>query len=240
MQPDHIDCACVIHGDLYSWNYVDNLYRMILRNTNHPVRFHVFTEPDRSVPDDMIKHDLKIWPGVTGRKKAWWYKMQLFNPKSGLGQLLYFDLDVVLTGNIDWILSLRRDYFWALKDFKYLWKPAWQGINSSVMWWDVQEFAHVWQNFNSRQLSAVMRQYAGDQDFLSDAIDPDRRRFMDPDLVKSWRWQILDGGMDMRTRSYRRPGAGGVMLPGISMMIFHGSPKPHEIQDPLVMQHWDP
>ena len=51
-----IDCACVIHSDVYSWRYVDTLYNMLVRNLSREVRLHVYTEQDRPVPDHMIKH----------------------------------------------------------------------------------------------------------------------------------------------------------------------------------------
>lgn len=234
-----IDCACLIHGNLYEWGYVERLYRMICENLPYPVRFHVFTEAAREVPAPMIKHVLTDWPGVEGRKKAWWYKMQMFDPVHVQGQLLYLDLDVVITGDISWTTGLDRAYFWSIRDFRYLWRPAWQGINSSIMWWDTDKFQTVWDNFRARDLGSVLRNYAGDQDFLNDLIDQKNRRFMDQDLVRSWRWQVKDGGMDMRTRSYNRPGAGAVIDPKCSVIVFHGSPKPHEVADHVIQQRWN-
>jgi hypothetical protein len=64
------------------------------------------------------------------------------------------------------------------------------------------------------------------------------RRFIDPEVIKSWRWQCKDGGMDMRTRQYRSPNAGTVVDPKTAVMIFHGKPKPHEVADPVISQYW--
>ena len=75
-----IDCACVIHGDGYDWIYVDRLHSMLARHFTKGIRLHVYTEQSRSVPDHMIKHVLDEWPGLSGRRRSWWYKMQLFNP----------------------------------------------------------------------------------------------------------------------------------------------------------------
>ena len=66
---DQKNFACVIHGDMYDWRYVENLYNMLQANTQHEVKFHVFTEPSRPVPAPMIKHDLINWPGISGPKK---------------------------------------------------------------------------------------------------------------------------------------------------------------------------
>lgn len=70
-----VDCACVIHGKLYDWVYVDKLYAMLTRHFTRPVVLHVFTESDRPVPEPYVKHSLINWPGIGGPRKSWWYKM---------------------------------------------------------------------------------------------------------------------------------------------------------------------
>jgi hypothetical protein len=236
--PHHIDCACVIHGDLYPWIYVERLYNMLTRNMQRSVRLHVFTEPERPVPPPMIRHDLYTWPGVGGRKKGWWYKLQMFDPRHQLGTLLYFDLDVVIIRDITWITELDVTYFWALRDFKYLWKPKWQGVNTTVMWWNTPDFYDVWQDFSRRDIGSISRQWRGDQDYITDIIPAQRRRFIDPNTMSSWRWQIKDGGMDPNNRIYRRPDAGSIVPPDTHVMVFHGEPKPHAVQDPIIKSAW--
>ena len=130
-----IDCACVIYGDTYSWTYVERLYNMLSRHLSAGVRLHVYTEAERPVPAPMVKHVLTSW-GDLGHKRNWWYKMQLFNTEHHAGPLLYFDLDTVIVQSIDWIVQSNLDYFWAIRDFKYLWRPTDYGVNSSIMWWD--------------------------------------------------------------------------------------------------------
>ena len=105
-----VDCACVIHGTGYDWTYVDRLYNMLNKHISRGVRLHVYTEADRPVPTPYIKHTLTDW-GISGPKRAWWYKMQLFNPDHFRGQLLYFDLDTVIVNNIDWICNRAPEYF---------------------------------------------------------------------------------------------------------------------------------
>lgn len=234
-----IDCACVIHGDLYSWQYVEKLHRMLQANLTRPVRMHVFTEATRPVPLPYVRHDLEEWPAMQGRRRAWWYKMQMFNPAHEIEHLLYFDLDVVITGNIDWITHLSSEHFWTIRDFRKIWRPSWQGINSSVMSWRVPAFADLWQKFIQTDVDTVARQHAGDQDFLTANIDARRLRFFDDNTVQSWRWQVFDGGIDPQTRQPRRPGAGTVINHSAQIIVFHGSPKPHEITDPTMLQYWN-
>ena len=234
-----IDCACVIHGDAYSWDYVERLYNMLTRHLTPTVRLHVYTEAGRSVPAPLIKHTLEDW-GFGGNKKSWWYKMQLFNSEHHTGPIMYFDLDTVIVANIDWIWQTPLAYFWAVRDFKYLWRSTFYGINSSVMWWDTTKYAYVWEKFKTQNINHVMTKYRGDQDFITDAVPLQHRKSFDLDRVQSWRWQCLDGGYNFEKKQHLAPGAGTHLLPSTSVMIFHGNPKPHQVlmQDIIVQQHW--
>ena len=235
-----VDCACVIHGTGYSWTYVDRLYNMLGRHLTQGVRFHVYTEPSRAVPAHMIKHNLTEWPGISGRKLSWWYKMQLFNTQHHRGQLLYFDLDTVIVDNLDWITRLSPVFFWTLQDFRSLWRPDQQKINSSVMYWNTVHWEHIWQSFDQAGATTILNlhRHGGDQEYLNTVIPKDRRMFMDPKKIVSWRWTALDGGLNIKNRTYFKPGQGTRIDPGTSVLVFHGDPKPHEVTDVVIKQHW--
>lgn len=232
-----IDCACVIHSDGYSWDYVERLYNMLDRHSTPNIRLHVYTEADRVVPEKFIKHGLTDWQ-IAGRKKSWWYKIQLFNPEHHSGPLLYFDLDTVITGNIDWIWQTPTNYLWAVRDFKHLWRPGFNGINSSVMWWDTRKYAYIWENFKQQNLTQIMTKYHGDQDYITDMIPVPDRRFFDLHRVQSYRWQCLDGGYDFDKRRHLIPGNGTQIPIDTSILIFHGNPKPAQVPDQLIQHHW--
>lgn len=232
-----IDCACVIHGSAYGWEYVERLYNMLNRHITPGIRLHVYTEADRPVPSPMIKHELPNW-NIIGPKQVWWYKLELFNAQHHQGPLLYFDLDTVITKNIDWIWQSSLQHFWSLRDFKYLWRPTDYSINSSVMWFNTVRFDEVYKKFTGEKLNYLMRKYRGDQDYLTEAISPDHRKFLATERVQSWRWQALDGGFNFRNRSYQSPGSGTLISNKASLLIFHGKPKPAEVKDPVILEHW--
>lgn len=206
---------------------------MLKRNLTPEVRLHVFTEPDRPVPPEMIKHELLDW-----KQAGWWYKIQMFDPRHDLGRLLYFDLDVVITGNIDWLWQLKERYFWALKDFKYLWRPSWTGINSSIMLWDTKRYTWIWERFLGNNIDINVRRWHGDQDYLSSVLGPKDLRYIDPERVKSYRWQVKDGGLNWKTRTYLSPNSGSVIDINTDVLIFHGKPNPHEVDDEQIRLHW--
>lgn len=232
-----LDCACVIHGDAYSWQYVDNLYHMLCRNLTRPVRMHVYTEHEREVTSPYIKHALKDWR-ISGPRQSWWYKMQLFNPKLHNGPMLYFDLDVVITRNIDWMWKLPLENFWAVRDFKYLWRETFYGINSSIMWFDNSRYSWIWEKFRHEDLQRNIKRFRGDQDYLTEVLTTDQIRFFNPEYIQSYRWQSVGGGYDFNKRIYRQPTLPTQLTENTCVMIFHGKPKPGEVSDPLVKHYW--
>jgi len=185
----------------------------------------------------MIKHTLTEW-NITYPRRGWWYKMQLFNSQHHAGPLLYFDLDVVVVKNIDWIWQSSLRYFWAVRDFKYLWRPSNCKANSSIMWWDTRNYHYIWENFQKMKLEYAMKKYHGDQDFISEAVKESEMKFFDHDMIQSWRWQVLNGGYDFAKKIYKIPDSGGKISTKTSVVIFHGLPKPEKIQDPIILQHW--
>jgi len=233
-----IDCACVIHSSGYDWTYVDRLYSMLNRHLNGSIRFHVYTEADRAVPNHMIKHALTEWPGIAGPKKSWWYKLQLFNTEHHEGNLLYLDLDMVLIRSMDWIRNHDPAQFWSIRDFRYLQRPHVTTINSSMMWFNVSKYSSVWQQFAASNLEQTIRRWPGDQDYLAHMIDKKQQQFFEDRLFQSYRWQSLDGGFDFQRRRYHAPGTGVSVTGDTAAIVFHGRPNPHESFDPLIVNNW--
>lgn len=235
-----IDCACVIHGAVYDWIYVQRLHNMLVKNLpQHKVKLHVFTEESRSVPNTMVKHVLTEWSGITGPKKSWWYKMQLFNAEQFDGNLLYFDLDTVIVRDITWIVELNPINMWTVRDFVYLQKPNFYAMNSSIMWWNVGTFDWVWKKFKKQGAFEVMKQHrSGDQEYLNKILTQKHIRYFDQNSIQSWRWQAKDGGMIFPDKKYRTPGIGTQIDNEMSVLVFHGDPKPHQVTDPIIKQLW--
>jgi hypothetical protein len=232
-----IDCACVIHGNAYDWSYVEHLYNMLSRHITAGIRLHVYTEAERTVPAPMIKHELIPWQ-LKRANRGWWYKMQLFNTQHHSGPLLYFDLDTVIVSNIDWICHQSPTHFCTVRDFKYLWRANHVGINSSVMWWNTKNYQYVWDSFCAQDLDNMVRRHHGDQDFLTATIPYNQCRYLDVNRVQSWRWQCVDGGYDFRRRRHNCPGTGTQIADNTSVLVFHGRPKPADITDAVILQHW--
>jgi len=232
------DVVCLTHGNKYPWEYVEKLYSMVTRHSSAPVRFHVMTEEHRAVPAHMIKHTLTHWPDISGPNLAWWYKMQLFDLRRFSNRMLYLDLDLVIVGDLDWVWQLDPQYFWSIRDFQYLYRGNIQTINSSVMIWDPAKYYWIWEDFDQLDRPAITRRYKGDQNYLSAVLPQSHLRFIDADLVKSWRWQIAGGGWDFNKRRVKNPNSAPVIDSSTKIIVFHGTPNPHEVNDNIVKTNW--
>jgi hypothetical protein len=232
-----IDCACVITGDKYDFDYVHKLYNGLTRGFSQPITLHIYTEHFREVPPPYVKHAIE--PIKTRHGKGWWNKVQLFNPRYFSGQLIYFDLDIVITGNLDWMLGLNTKYFWGIRDFRYLWNKRRHELNSSVMYFNTEKFRYVWKEFK-RDPDMFMNRLHGDQNFIDKQIPTETKQFFDKMFVKSYKWELLDGGYNIETRRHRTPNSGTVIPHETSIAVFHGKPNPDEVieKDKIIAKYW--
>jgi len=169
------------------------------------------------------------------RFKRWWAKLELFKPGRFTGNVLYFDLDVVISGDLTGLLGcLEWGDFWALDDFAWAlsrapqWAMAerlktlkphvmrgknafkrtmggWGTCNSSVMLWRGDAGRDIWEWY---QPAAVDRLH-GDQNWIT--------------RVMGHRMKLIPPGW---AGSYR------LGPPGCPITVYHGDGKPHEVHDP--------
>lgn len=187
--------------------YVDRLRTMVNRNLTIPYKFIVITERD-----------------LPAQRTGWFNKLWL--PGMFTGDVLYLDLDVVITKNIDHLVSLAqcdRRRVWMRDDFsysivnprtdlddefkRYLGGPG--TCNSSVMLWSGRKTIKFSDEF--------LAQVHGDQNALTALLWPDRIGLLPNDSIKSFKYHP------------------GEVAP---IMVFHGAPKMHEVCESWVDEHW--
>jgi hypothetical protein len=111
-------------------------------------------------------------------------------------------------------------------------------MNSSMMWFNVDRFAWIWDRFSQADFKAIIKSYPGDQDYIGAVLDVNQRRFADDFRFESFRWQCLDGGYDFARRRHLKPGTGVQIQSGTSVVVFHGNPKPHQTTDSVIREYW--
>ena len=197
--------VCIKWGTKYGPEYVNILYAMVKRNITIPHKFVCITDD----PTDLTP-GIHILPMQESIVEGWWHKLTLFKPTIGdlTGRILFLDLDVIITGNID--------CFFIDKDFSII--KEWilnRGFNSSVFLLEIGKYTHVWDSYKAEldknqrtgKIKGQIRGYNGDQDWITEQILNPHTWPME--WVPSYKYTCQDG------------------LPeGSKIVIFHGKPNP--------------
>lgn len=204
-----INIVCVNAGNYCGRGkeYVTKLFDMIRRNTSESFNFYCFTDDPEDYPEVITK---KSFPK---NLKGWYAKLYLFSEEAGLeGQTFFFDLDTLITMNIDELLGYRGK-FAILRDF---YRP--EGYGSGVMSWQKGFGREIWEQFESSGLPEVE---GGDQAFIESCVkDADRL-------------QDLFGGIySFKEHCEKWPPADARVI------CFHGRPRPHELKNSWVELIW--
>lgn len=202
--------------------YTQKLAQGIRRNTSaKPKRdywFVVYTDKSRlDSYKDLDGVDMAV--PIDPLFKGWYAKLYLFESTSHFkSPVLFFDLDTIITGNIDELLSLRIA-FGMLDDFYY----GHRGLcGSGILAWQ-GNFQFITDHYRKQHYPTVAPR--GDQGFIEDCI-PSRYIVRIQDLVPG---QIV---------SYKVHCQEG-MPRGARVVCFHGKPKPHDFEKPdWVRDHW--
>lgn len=188
--------------------YVNNLASMVKRCTTVPYRFICFTDDPTGLDEGIEARPASTDPNL----KGWYHKLWLFSDESGLsGRVFFLDLDTLITGRLDDLLAYRGK-FAILRDF---YRP--DGYGSGVMAWEHGSLRHLWETFRDAGFPDLPH---GDQEWIERE---------EADI-----WQDLFPG---RICSYKEH---AVEWPpsGVSIVCFHGVPRPHHYPSPWVEQVW--
>ena len=110
MDTNHV--VCVKWGDKYVSKYANVLNNMVKRHTKVPYQFHCITDDATGLDPAVNVIKLPKSPII----KTWWSKLWMFSPKMPLqGNILFFDLDVVIFDNIDSLFTHNPGKFNTLE-----------------------------------------------------------------------------------------------------------------------------
>lgn len=220
-----VHVVCLKWGNKYSPDYVNKLYGMVHRHLTLPFEFHCMTENASGLNPKV--HVLPLPDlGIHG----WWYKLYLFNSDFyGLsGDIFFLDLDLVITGPLNDLLTYKPDKFCIAPD-----KVA-GAYNSSVMRFKIGSMGFLWDSF-SYQKEAVMAAYHGDQDWIQTLV-------LAADIyqypwVVSYKYDCnsrakLGGGSLgrwFRKHGHFLPRKHAAYPDGARIVLFHGEPNPEDV-----------
>ena len=164
---------------------------------------------------------------------GWWAKIELFRPDIK-DDLLYLDLDTVITGDITDLLENPPKKFTMLRDFYH---P--QYFASSIMWIPNKSKGKIWKAFWSDPdgwiSSCVTTDCWGDQGFISKVMGENTQTFNDlyPEWFKSYKADIAKLGENVYA-SPRYSKGNGKLPAGCRVVVFHGKPRPRTVSEPWI------
>jgi hypothetical protein len=201
--------VCLKYGTKYSAEYVNKLYSMAKRHCSVDYRFACITEDSRGLNPEIEVLPLAIDPEIAG----WWYKVLLFDRNFLLkGRLLFIDLDVVICNDIGKFFEYETDSFVISRGFS---KKNYLGMNSSCFRLDTGTRSHVYDEF-MKDKNPIMKRLHGDQDWIQEKVS--NYKFWPDGWLKSYKWE----GVDKKA----------------SIAVFHGNPKPHELENQWIKDNW--
>jgi len=227
--------VCVKWGNKYISKYVNVLYNMCKRNITVPYEFHCITDDTNGLEPHINTIQLPNDPWI----KTWWSKLWMFGGHFPLkGNILYFDLDVVVFNNIDPLFTHNTGRFHIIRDFNRCRVKDWSLSNSSVMRWEAGTLNYLWDEFVEKP-NVIMQNNHGDQDWISKRAKADINWFPD-EWIRSYKWEMIgmkDTKLLMKDgkKFFRKPVD---ISPENKVAVFHGEPKPFNCADEWVVKNW--
>ena len=225
---------CLKHGEKYSSQYVNTLYSMVKRNLTIPFTMVCLTDNKQGIDSDILCLDLP--KELTG----WWCKPYMYSADLPLnGTILYMDLDVVVSGNLNKLFDYEPDNWCVIRDFTRAMQPQWEKYNSSIVRFKVGQLHNVWAEFR-KDPQKIIRSHFGDQDWLWTAAKGTAKLWPD-EWIRSWKWEIRkDRHLQSGTKGNRKFRTVEDVVPpdDCCICVFHGDPNPHNCDDPWVRNNW--
>ena len=253
--------VCLKHGNKYDASFVNILYAMCKKHSTVPFEMVCITEKSEGLDPAIKIYQCPDW-GVHGERKAWWYKVFMFSPEfqNYCGdEFIFFDLDVVIFGNIDKLWDFKPKEFVVINDFNRCRINPWHVRNSSVMKFNVNCENQLWKKFNENKNNVINRMH-GDQDYVTRELP--HSNMWPRDWIMSYKWEmgvhvrkdsfpgrhnIIEGRTEktttMNIRNGKKVWETTYSKPKITsetcVAVFHGRPFPDEcMEDPLVADNW--
>jgi len=204
-------------GAVYDHQYVNALAKSIKENVSIPHELVCLTDDPKGFSQDVDKV-IKL----TNNYPTWWSKIELFKPNQfDTDTVFYMDLDTVVVGNIDKIVSYDGQ-FCGLRDFFAL-----HSLGSGIMAWNPKYTENIYLKFTQNSTQIIRNYKEGDQRWI-DENKPSIEYIQDifPNQIVSFKKHCMKND-------------GKVIVPETAKIIcFHGNPRPHTMKHLDFMKHW--
>ncbi|MET0408097.1 MAG: hypothetical protein ABW006_06975 [Hyphomicrobium sp.] len=211
---------CTKWGTKYGTDYLNRLASMVRRNTNRETRLICFTDNAEAVDPWVTIAPLPPINLPERESSTPWRKLALWQyPLSDLqGDVLFFDLDVVITGSIDDLFDYKPGKYCVAQNWT---QPNERIGNTSVYRFPVGKMSYIFDAFNADP-QKVLSRYRIEQQYIS-AVCGDAE-FFPAEWCLSFKHSLVP---IWPLNFFVAP-----QLPtGTKVVAFHGKPDPDEARD---------
>jgi len=205
----------------FSITHVERLYNSIRRNTTIPLAFYVLSDYQGFFPKDIFRIKLE---NLSWNPKL--SKLELFRPDilALATHFFYFDLDTVIVGNLDELLSSNNPLV-MLEDFYYN-----NTFGSGVMAWTRELGSQIYETaarFTAEELHSryPVGKGKGDQLFIKRNSPVVPKTFQE-----LWPGQVVSYKKHCRSE--------GRVPEDARVVCFHGKPKVQDVEDRWIRDNW--
>ena len=199
--------------------YVNNLYAGVKRNTTYDFDFICFTNEKLEVNEGI---ELREFPMVTERGVL--PRVYMFSPDAGLSgrQVLCLDLDVIIVGSIDPLLTYEGPF---CARSKFVTGESWK-LDGDIMSFpgNDETVNTFWKPFVADVDKAVEETKGRERYWIRRCAEntADRWEVVTPGLVTSYKWNVLKN----------------IGMKNAAIVSCHGHPRPHQITVDWLHAHW--
>jgi hypothetical protein len=154
------------------------------------------------------------------------------------GRILYFDLDIIICADVEDLVQSAGNKFLGIRDFNRKFHPGWNILNSSVMSWVHGQHSYIFEEFKRDPVQA--QKLLGDQDWIW-RVAKQKITFWPDNVIQSYKWEIRDRSdliVDRGKRKFKTISNNTSIDANCCVVVFHGDPKPEDIQDKFVVDNW--
>ena len=159
---------CIKWGDRYGPEFVNRLYHSILRHTKRKTRLVCFTDNPKGIDADIITTSIpdinlpKNYIETPWRKLTMW-KYPLLDLS---GDILFLDLDLVITGNIDDLFDYKPGKYCVIENWTQIGKNI---GNTSCFRFPSGKYSHIYEKINLHP-HKILNNYRIEQVYISKVI----------------------------------------------------------------------
>jgi hypothetical protein len=172
-----INIVCVKIGTKYSSKFANRLYNMCQTHITRPFKFFCYTDDPNGLdagitPVSFVDNDIKI----IVFNKLYLLSNEFASMIGNNDPCMFFDLDMVIKGNIDRLVDCATDYDGKLRVINAVWKYSFDEeegmeafnhhINSSCMVWKPTASNYIWEHFAKHKHHFQQKFHTGMDPFL--------------------------------------------------------------------------